>query len=291
MNAAAVDPIADELYALPPAGFVAARDAAAKAALERGDKAVAKAVGKLRKPTASAWAVNLLARRSAAELADAVALGDQLRAAQEELRGTALRELGARRRVVLGALVRRAEELAREAGTPLGSDAVQQVRATLTAALADPEVAARVRAGRLVKPVEQSGFGPPAEGAAGKSAPKDKLGKVRPKKTAREGGATRDDLAARRERRRVRERERARADLAAAREEVAVADAAVGSAEAALAEREDRAAELRAELREVQRAAHDASVRAAKARRKATAARDRLESAERRMNDLDGDSA
>ncbi|MEV0680708.1 hypothetical protein AB0I60_29755 [Actinosynnema sp. NPDC050436] len=268
MDAEPIDRIADELYALSPARFVAARDAHARAALEHGDKALAKEVAALRKPTASAWALNRLARSGAAELAEAVALGDQLRAAQEELRGGALRELGARRKVVLTALVRRTEELARDAGAPLGPDAVQQVRSTLTAALADAVLAARIRAGRLVKPVDQSGFGPLAEA----------------------GTPVRDDLAPRREQRRERKLAEARDDIEHARSEVGSADAAVDEAEAALVEREDHAAALRTELRRAQQAEQEAATRVERAKRKATAARDRLASAERRMTELRGDS-
>ncbi|RKT57369.1 hypothetical protein [Saccharothrix australiensis] len=268
MDSAPVDRVADELYALPPARFVAARDAHARAALDRGDKALAKEISALRKPTVAAWALNQLARYRAAELAEAVALGDQLRAAQEGLRGRELRELGARRRVVVGALVRLAEALAVDRGTPLGSDAVQQVRATLTAALADAVLAARIRAGRLVRPVEQSGFGPLSERAT----------------------PVRDDLAPRRERRRERKLAQARDEITAARTEVEAADSAVTEAEAALAEREDHAESLRAELRRAQQAAQEASTRVARAKRRAATAREKLTGAEARMTELRGDS-
>ncbi|MBY8851954.1 hypothetical protein K7G98_28190, partial [Saccharothrix sp. MB29] len=84
VDAEPIDQVADELYALPPAEFVAARDAHARLAADRGDKALAKRISALRKPTASAWALNLLAREAPADLAAAVALGDELRTAQEE---------------------------------------------------------------------------------------------------------------------------------------------------------------------------------------------------------------
>ncbi len=268
VDAAPIDRIADELYDLPPARFVAARDAHARAALERGDKELAKEVTALRKPTASAWALNRLARHGAAELAEAVALGDQLRVAQEELRGGALRELGARRRVVLGSLVRLTEDLAADGGVPLGPDAVQQVRSTLTAALADAVLAARIRAGRLVKAVDQSGFGPLSETAV----------------------PVRDDLAPRREQRRERRLNQARDDITTARADVAAADSAVAEAEAALVEREDHAATLRAELRRAQQAEQEAATRVERAKRKATAARDKLAAAEQRMTELRGEA-
>ncbi|MFI9010060.1 hypothetical protein ACIGNX_22795 [Actinosynnema sp. NPDC053489] len=264
MDAAPIDRIADELYALPPAEFVAARDAHARAAADRGDQALAKQVSALRKPTSSAWALNLLAREDPADLAEALALGDELRAAQEDLRGGALRRLGARRRAVLSALVRRVEVLASHAGRPLGADAVQQVRTTLAAALADAVLGARIRAGRLVKPVEQSGFGPLSETAT----------------------PVRDDLAPRREQRRERQLAKARDDIDAARADVRKADDAVAEAEQVVTEHEDRVADLQAELRRAQRAEREAAARLGKAKRHAETARTRLEHAEGRMAEL-----
>ncbi|MEV8440964.1 hypothetical protein AB0425_26600 [Actinosynnema sp. NPDC051121] len=268
VDTAPIDRIADELYALPPAEFVAARDAQARQAADRGDKALAKQVSALRKPTSSAWALNLLARHGAADLAEALALGDELRTAQEELRGGALRQLSARRRAVLSALVRRVELFALDCGKPLGPDAVQQVRATLTAALADAVLAARIRAGRLVKPVEQSGFGPLSETAT----------------------PVRDDLAPRREQRRERQLARARDDIGTAQADVRKADAAVTEAEQALAEREEHTATLQAELRRAHQAEQEAATRLTKAKRRAEAARDKLAGAEARMTELRGDA-
>ncbi|MBP2338945.1 hypothetical protein JOF41_005123 [Saccharothrix coeruleofusca] len=265
---APIDRIADELYALPPVRFTATRDARAREAAALGDRALAERVAALRKPTRAAWALNLLAREAADDLAEAAELGGLLRAAQEELRGGALRELGERRRVVLGELVRRAEELAVAAGHPLGPDAVQQVRTTLTSALVDAVLAARIRAGRLVRPVERSGFGPEPTG----------------------GAPVRDDLAPRREQRRERSLTRAREDVVAAQDGLRHAESAVTEAEGVLAERQERAAELRAELRRAQRDEHEAATRAERARRRAEVARNKLERARERLSELRGDA-
>ncbi|MEU5696411.1 hypothetical protein [Actinosynnema sp. NPDC020468] len=260
-----IDRIADELYGLPPARFVTARDAHVRAC---ADRALAKEIAALRKPTLSAWALNRLARQAPEDLAAAAALGEELRSAQEELRGGALRELGARRRATLAALVQRTGELAAGGGHPLGPDAVAQVRATLTSALADAVLAARIRAGRLVKPVEQSGFGPLTPGTA----------------------PVPDDLAPRRERRRERELGRAREDITEARKGLRDAEEVVTRTARALEEAEDRTAEVRAELRRAQQAEAAAGVEATRARRRADTARDRLAKAERRMSDLRGDA-
>ncbi|MFD7656118.1 hypothetical protein ACFV4N_19280 [Actinosynnema sp. NPDC059797] len=257
-----IDRIADELYALPPAGFVAARDAHARRAAERGDQALAREIAALRKPTASAWALNSLARESDV-LGDLPALGEELLAA-EGLRGNALRRLSTRRRVALNALVRRAEDLARAAGHPLGPEAVRQVRATLAAAIADRVLAARIRAGRLVKPVERTAFTPA-------------------------GGTVRDELAPRRARRRERELARACEDVDAAHADVRRAESTLAEANRELDERAEHAAAAHAEFRRAQRAEHEAAVTAERARRRADGARDRLDRARQRVTDLRGD--
>ena len=58
-----VDDIGDELYALPPPMFTAARDAAVAQARTEGDVATARQLATLKRPTQSAYLVNLLALR------------------------------------------------------------------------------------------------------------------------------------------------------------------------------------------------------------------------------------
>ncbi|WP_149038293.1 hypothetical protein [Kitasatospora sp. MBT63] len=67
--------VEDELYALPVSEFTAARDGAAARARRDGDRELAARLRKLRRPTASAHAVNLLARNHRSELADLLDLG------------------------------------------------------------------------------------------------------------------------------------------------------------------------------------------------------------------------
>jgi hypothetical protein len=153
--------LADRLYAAHPETFTAERDKAVADARAAGDRELATVIGKLRKPTVAAWLVNLLALRRPDLVAELAELAGHLRAAQRDLRGDQLRELSAQRRAVVSALVEQARavavgeqrELAR-AKLPLAD-----VESTLTAALADEEVAAQVRSGRLVRTVEYTGFG------------------------------------------------------------------------------------------------------------------------------------
>jgi len=150
------DDVLDELYTAPPDRFVAARDEAVTAARRAGDRRTAEAIGKLRKPTVAAWLVNLLARRRP----ELVALGDALRAAQHDLRGEQMRELSGQRRAAIGGLLGQARQLARESGRA-GRDALplDEVESTLTAALAEPEVAEAVRSGLLTRATGYAGFG------------------------------------------------------------------------------------------------------------------------------------
>jgi hypothetical protein len=155
------DPLADaaaDLYALPPEEFTAARDEAVKAARASGDKRLAAAIGKLRKPTVGAWVVNQLAHERPDLVDDLLGLAEELRAAQRNLRGDELRELTLRRRQLITQLAREAVRLANRAHGRANLP-VAEIQATLTAALSDPDVAAVVRAGQLTKTVEYAGFG------------------------------------------------------------------------------------------------------------------------------------
>ncbi|MEV0704600.1 hypothetical protein AB0I53_42710 [Saccharopolyspora sp. NPDC050389] len=154
-----LEDLARELYAADPAGFIPARDRHAAAAAERGDQELAAQLKKLRKPTAAAWAVNLLATRDPRSLTTLLELGEKLRTAQRELRGDDLRTLAADRTRLLRELTGRAAELAEQHGHRLTEPTRQQVEQTLTAALSDPEAGHAVQAGTLTKPLEYSGFG------------------------------------------------------------------------------------------------------------------------------------
>jgi hypothetical protein len=160
MASRSVDDVAAELYAVKPPAFVAARSEAAREAREAGDRELATAIGKLRRPVVAAWAVNLLARDDAAGLGRLVALGRDLREAHQQMRGEALQRLSRQRHDMLTVLAGRARQLAADAGHPLGAEAAQQVVQTLGAALADPDAGREVQRGRLVTPLRYTGFGP-----------------------------------------------------------------------------------------------------------------------------------
>ncbi|MFV2086604.1 hypothetical protein [Micromonospora sp. LOL_021] len=236
-----------QLYAVPPARFVAARTEAVSAA--RGsDPDTARAIGKLRKPTVAAWLVNLLALRRADLLDGLVELSGQLRAAQRELRGPALRELSTRRRALVDGLVAECRELAVAEDPAVASTKLPlgEVEATLSAALADEEIAAQVRSGRLVRAVDYAGFGEVPRPRLRLVGPDDEVAAAdqptRPAEPERAADKAARALAARRQRL-VDELDKAEAGQRAARSELDRAVAAEQAAADAVAEAQRQLAE------------------------------------------------
>lgn len=150
---------AEDLYALAPGDFTAARDERAAAARAAGDRDLAQAIGGLRRPVVSAWLVNQLAREARDQVAELVALGESLRQAQQDLAGERVRELSAQRRTLVAGLVAEAKRIAARDGRPAGLQVEREVDATLQAALADSGAAAAVQAGCLASPLSYAGLG------------------------------------------------------------------------------------------------------------------------------------
>ena len=154
-----LDEIVRELYVLPPTDFVAARNELVRQAREAGSREVAEQLRRLRRPTRSAWLVNLLARDSAA-MQGLSTLGRELRDAQTGLDRTELRHLAERRRHLIADLLNQARVHAAEIGVRLTPILLSEVEATLQAALVDLAGAMTIRNGRLVRPLSHTGFGP-----------------------------------------------------------------------------------------------------------------------------------
>jgi hypothetical protein len=155
-----IDEVADELYGLDPAEFVETRKARVTQARKEGDRELATAIGKMRKPTLVASVVNNLAREEPEQVEELLGLGEALRDAQRHLSGDDLRALTTQRQRVIRAMARRAGELAAARGQKMSETAAREVGQSLHAALADPEIADLVRAGRLVTAASYSGMGP-----------------------------------------------------------------------------------------------------------------------------------
>ena len=284
-----LDEVAGELYAQPPDDFVRVRDEAVAAARRAGDRELAARIGKLRRPTVGAWLVNLLAHECPDLVADLLELGEQLRAAQRNLRGDEIRELSQRRREMVTALAARAAALGQRRAR--GNLPIAEVQATLTAALAEPEVAEQVRAGRLVKTVSYAGFGEPPRPQLTVLPGGRAAAPVQPAKPAPPTKPPRDDTAERRaakagerraadeaERRAAEEAERPAAEEAERR--AAEAERRAAEAERRAEEAERRAAEREAEREAERRAREQRRRERAAAHRELLAARTELAEAE-----------
>ncbi|WIB33679.1 hypothetical protein [Curtobacterium sp. MCSS17_005] len=147
--------VARELLLVAPQDFVAERTARQRA-VRKDDRALATAVGQLRKPAPAAWVIDLLAHDSA--LDDAVDLGPALRKAQADADPDAIRTLRRQRAEVVDALAQAGADLASDAGHPVTPAVLEQVRSTIEAAMADPHAGAVVRSGLLVTALESVGF-------------------------------------------------------------------------------------------------------------------------------------
>lgn len=235
----------DSLYGLPLGEFTSARNALVRDLRKAGAKDEAEEVRTLKKPAASAWAVNQLARRYPQEVAGLIDAGTALRKAQRDAlagkSGAEVREASRAQHALVDDLVAAAREILAEAGLRATQATTQRISGTLRAASSDPAAAKQLRAGRLSEDVEAVGFGSLLHVAP-------KLGRRQP---ARRPGRAKSNseskkLAAARER--VRDERKALADAereaAAARKAAARADREVERATARLQAAERRVASL-----------------------------------------------
>ena len=294
-DSAVVREAAAELYAGDPAGFIRRRGDLAAQARASGDAAAAKEITSLRKPTRSAWAVNLLVRTDPGVPSRLAALGDDLRAAGRSLDGRKLRELSQARRALIDALTRQALAGAGQRDAPAALQ--EEVTATLSAAVADRQVAAELAAGTLVRPVERAGFGfgptgPTGNaGDAGNSAGAAAPPEIPPAKRKRPGPERAGPERAGPERagperagperagRARAEREQRREVIAAAQQAVDKAGRVVNAAQSAERARADAVHQLEQQL-------EDAQDRLAEAKRQARAAATALRDARRALGRL-----
>jgi hypothetical protein len=151
---------ADELYALSPDDFIERRKQLVAEARQERDRELATQINQLRRPTRSAWLINLLARHESEAVTALLELGAALQDAQQRMAGDELRQLSTERRKRVDTLARRAVELGHEHGYSAPEGAVQEVGQTLQSALGDPEIADLMRAGHLTQAVTYGGFGP-----------------------------------------------------------------------------------------------------------------------------------
>lgn len=245
-----VDEVADELYALPPEEFIPARKAREDEAKADGDKALAKEIGSLPKPSTAAWVCNVLVRDAHDEIADLVELGTLVREAQESLAGDQLRTLDVQRRQLVTALTRQARKLAYEHGHSVSTAVATQVEETLRAAMADPEAGEALLSGRLTSPMSYSGMGLGERRPHLRVVPPPKIERSAPR-SAPPPKPTPDRSTSPEERRRRKEEEVRRAAEEKRGRELAEARQAAEDAEAAAEEAAEAAEAERAKAEEL----------------------------------------
>jgi hypothetical protein len=225
----------DQLFHGPLEEFTTARNDLAKSLRSDGDAEAADWVKGLKKPSRAAWLVNQLAARKPKDVRKLLKVGEELRAAQEEmLSGSAdrdkLRQAGANEREAIDSLVGTAETIGREHG--VGSQILDRVGETLQAATSDPEVAEAIEKGRLTREQRASGIG--LVGAATPKAParrRKKGDREAADRRARQEQAKRRKEAERKLAAAEKKLEREQAKLEGAREKVEDAEKSVHDAE------------------------------------------------------------
>jgi hypothetical protein len=306
---------AEDLYALVPEEFTAARNARANEA-KADDRELGGQIAELRKPSPAAWIVNQLVREHADAIDELLDLGAELREAQADGDGKALTNIGSERRKMISALLQQATQLADAADRSPSRAVLDDVEQTLIAATVDEAAGEALRTGRLVRSLQAVGFedvdldgavageasaARPAQGRAARPARREK----EPRADDAEAGARRaerekGERAARDERDKA-ERERAEADVREARERSEQAQRALAEAEDLLHaaewnadelrdERHDletRLKELRSEIAEAERDEREAERVRAKAAIAVDRARDDVEAAESALERLD----
>ncbi|KRE54546.1 hypothetical protein [Phycicoccus sp. Soil748] len=147
------------VYAAVPDDFMAVRKALVAEAKADGDTRGAAAIGKLRKPSTAAWAVNLLTRGEPGLVEELVDLGVRMRTAQSRLDTATLTSLRPERDRVVAGVVAAAARLVADTGRTLSPAAQDDVRGTVIAALADEQASSAVTSGQLTRALSYSGFG------------------------------------------------------------------------------------------------------------------------------------
>ena len=261
-----LDTAANELYAVSPDEFIERRQQLVAEAKQASDRDLATQIGKLRRPTRSAWLINLLARAEADDITALLELGVALQEAQQRMAGDELRQLSVQRRKAVDAMARRAVELGREQGYEAPDGAMQEVGQTLQSALGDQAIAELVRAGRLTQAVTYGGFGSTdLASALGASLPPK--APSRPEKPAEPPAAP-----PKRDAKQRREAEKAAAEARKqATEAREVAESAEEAAQAATQRADDLAEQvesLRSQLRQTEAAEREAREEARTARKR-----------------------
>jgi hypothetical protein len=152
----------DALYALPLDEFTRARNDLAARLRKAHQSEAAESVRTLKKPSVVAWAANNLAHTQPDLVHRLLEAGARLREVQQralagEEEAAHVADVTTQEREAVRALVVAARE---QLGARANPSLLDRLTQTLRAAATDPELAPRLRAGRLTDELQAVGFGP-----------------------------------------------------------------------------------------------------------------------------------
>ena len=262
-----------ELYVLPPSEFTAARNELARELRESGDREAAEHVGRIRKPTVAAWAINRAATGEPKLVRGLLDASDRLRDVQSRgARSAALKEASSARRRAVEHLADAAKAVLGDAGESHEDEITQ----TLLAAATDADTRERLETGTLERAATAaSNFEDLSSLLAASVAP---TAPSRAKRTAKGRPQAVDQRALRRARDRTGklEAEAGEAEVEAER----LRD------EAKASERE--ATRLAREAEKARRVAEETGKRADRARQRAERTREKADEAAQALAELEG---
>jgi len=152
----------DRLYRLPLGEFVQARNDLAAALKKGGDPGAAKRVRDLPKPSASAWAVNLLYWTARPELDQLIVIGDRYRRAQQAALagdGSELSDAERERRRAIEEAIRRVRYILAESGQAASESLMRRITTSIEALASYGSENPNPVRGRLSEDLESPGFG------------------------------------------------------------------------------------------------------------------------------------
>jgi len=281
----------ERLYAVAPKDFTRTRNTLAAELRKSRDVDAARVVAGLRRPTATLWAVNQLARHAGAALERFLEAVERLRRTQLSDPRGAMEAMRAERAQLEG-LVTRAQRALSDAGYSASPEARRRIADTLLGAAADRRYADALAHGRLTEELHAPGFdaltgAPHLRVVHGRAATEDGAAATAP--TARRvaaGDARRQERETKTQARetktqareeKTREREAARLRAHEEQERARAAEAA---------ERVKRAEDRRRAAEERRRESAERAAQVAALEREAAAARERLADVERRLKEL-----
>lgn len=145
-----------DLFSLPLTQFTGARDRLAERLRAEGSTEEADQVGKLRKPSVAAWALNRVARLGPEQVDRLLDSHQQLRQAGS---AEAMQTASEARREAMAGLVEAAMAELRADGRPDSLQTRDRINRTLMAVATDPQGEADLKAGTLVREIDPTGSG------------------------------------------------------------------------------------------------------------------------------------